>query len=265
MATQSTHSLFRSLALIVALVVALAVGAFYLFGANQQSRNVTVSDAVALPMSGTVPGLMVTLTLSNSGKPVVFTDILSTDAGNTHIMGGDIGRVVVPGNGSVSFALDGAHIMMMAVSGELQSGRLIPLHFTLGDGSVLKTQVTIGEADPMDHSMHAGMQGLSIDPAPQVTLQTRRDDTTDNWYVTADVPGFEFDTERVDVEHVPGAGHGHLYLNGAKLGRYYGGDMSIGQLPPGTHSLRLDLNTNLHQPYVSEGAALTGETWLIID
>ncbi|MEM7376804.1 MAG: copper chaperone PCu(A)C [Pseudomonadota bacterium] len=259
------HSVARSLAGATVLVAVLAVGAAYWLGASNQARHIVASEGVAVPLAGAMPGLMVTLSLTNSGEPATFSALSSPDAGNTHLMDGELASVVVPGGGRVDFALDGAHIMMMAVSGDLRTGRLIPIQFTLGDGSVLKTQVTVGGADPMDHSLHAGMVGMPIDPAPVVALNPVLDNATGQWRVSAAVDNFVFDTERVDAEHVPGAGHGHLYLNGVKLGRYFGGEMRIGVLPPGEHTVRLDLNTNLHQPYAVDGESVSGQTRIVVD
>ena len=258
MAPHMTQNVARTAALVAVLLCALGAGAYLLLGAGNQARSVSVSHAVAQPMTGAMPGLMISMTLENSGAPVMFSAISSPVAGNTHIMGGELDEIVLPGEGTFSFALDGAHVMMMAVSGDLDVGRLVPLQFTLGDGSILKTQVTIAGADRMDHSMHSGMQGMSIDPLPVISLRARIDDASGQWVVSSDVQDFTFDTEFVDTQHVPGAGHGHLYLNDVKLGRYYGGDFVIGYLPKGDHRVRLDLNTNLHQPYVVDGEAVSG-------
>ncbi|MEM9604057.1 MAG: copper chaperone PCu(A)C [Pseudomonadota bacterium] len=259
------HSAARLLAGVVILGAVLGVGSAFWFGASNQARHIVASAGLAVPMAGAMPGLMVTLSLTNTGEAVTFSALSSPDAGITHIMGGELASVVVPGGGTVDFALDGAHIMMMAVSGDLRAGRLIPLQFTLGDGSVLKTQVTVADADPVDHSLHAGMAGMPIEPAPLISLTPLRDSASGPWRITAAVDHFVFDTERVDTEHVPGAGHGHLYLNGVKLGRYCGGEMAIGVLPPGEHTVRLDLNTNLHQPYAVDGKGVSGQTRIVVD
>ncbi len=259
------NNLAKVFALVFVLLSVPLAAVLWGLSTTGQSRNLVVFDAIALPVNGAMPGLMITLNIENRGEPVTFSALSSTDAGNTHIMGGELGDVVVPGGGRISFALDGAHIMAMAVTGEMTVGRLIPLHFTLGDGSILKTQVTVAEADPMDHSSHGGMAGQPIDPAPQIALEVDRDNNSGTWQVSSTVSHFQFDTELVDTEHVAGSGHGHLYLNNVKLARYFGSDMSIGQLPAGQHRLRLDLNTNVHQPYWVNGEAVSAEVLITVD
>ena len=73
------------------------------------------------------------------------------------------------------------------------------------------------------------------------------------------------DPDAVDAAHVPGAGHAHMYLNGLKLGRVFGGEYRIGTLPPGTHSLRVALNTNDHRAYATADGPVSASVTLTAD
>ena len=85
------------------------------------------------------------------------------------------------------------------------------------------------EAPEFDISVSPGADG-----AWNVTLRTRR---------------FTFDPPMDYPLDVPGHGHGHLYLDGVKLGRMYSETATIGTLPPGSYTVKVSLNTNNHRPY----------------
>ena len=65
---------------------------------------------------------------------------------------------------------------------------------------------------------------------------------------------FRFAEELVDQAHTPGAGHAHIYVDGAKLGRVFGSEYHIPNLAPGEHEIRVSLNTNDHSELVYDGA-----------
>ena len=66
----------------------------------------------------------------------------------------------------------------------------------------------------------------------------------------------------MDGDHVAGTGHGHIYLNGLKLGRLYSSSAEIGPLPSGVHVVRVTLNTNNHKAYVVDGKPVTATVTL---
>ncbi|MEC8197159.1 MAG: hypothetical protein VX228_12815, partial [Pseudomonadota bacterium] len=73
---------------------------------------------------------------------------------------------------------------------------------------------------------------------------------------------FEFTPDLVDGPHVPGTGHGHIYINGLKLGRLYSPTTTIGNLPPGQHEIRVTLSTNDHRAYVVNDIPVTASATL---
>ena len=77
------------------------------------------------------------------------------------------------------------------------------------------------------------------EPAPSLTLSVTPDG--DGWRVQIDAQDFTFSKDFVDLYHVPGMGHGHLYVGGMKLGRLYAPEAYIGALPKGQHEIRVAL------------------------
>ncbi|MDJ0614096.1 MAG: copper chaperone PCu(A)C [Rhizobiaceae bacterium] len=106
-------------------------------------------------------------------------------------------------------------------------------------------------ADSSKMEMIHVVTGSEAKPDLQINAFSKPDQT--GWQISADVSNFEFDRELADGDHVTGTGHGHIYLNGLKLGRLYNPTLEIGELPKGTHTLRITLNTNDHRIYVVDG------------
>ena len=88
------------------------------------------------------------------------------------------------------------------------------------------------------------------EPRPQLSLSHNQNPATGGWTIDLNVNNFRFAKDLVDGAHVPGTGHGHLYLNGLKLGRVYGTSVELGPVPKGNHVARVTLNTNDHLAYV---------------
>ena len=109
------------------------------------------------------------------------------------------------------------------------------------------------------HGHHSGMghEPLMIpegEPAPTLEL-TVEPDAVRGWNLQAAVSNFEFAPERVNQASSTTEGHAHLYINGEKITRLYSAWYYIPALPPGEHSIRVELNANGHEPLVSaEGA-----------
>ena len=57
---------------------------------------------------------------------------------------------------------------------------------------------------------------------------------------------FAFAPQAVNGPHVPGQGHAHVYVNGAKIARAYGPWMHMDNLPA-TGEIRVTLNANSHE------------------
>lgn len=125
------------------------------------------------------------------------------------------------------------------------------------DGEPVAETLTVEVPEPgeMDghhhHGDDAGHDGTGMDVSLEVT-----EDPMSGWNVTVDVSGFAFAPEHASGEHVPGEGHGHLYVDGQKVARLYGEAFHLEGLEAGTREIRVALYGNDHLPYLVDGAAV---------
>lgn len=80
-------------------------------------------------------------------------------------------------------------------------------------------------------------------------------DAKSGYNLTITTEGFTWAPERASTAHVPGEGHGHLYINGAKVARLYGPHFHIPSelLRAGPNEITVTLNANSHEDYVYQG------------
>jgi hypothetical protein len=71
--------------------------------------------------------------------------------------------------------------------------------------------------------------------------------------VVVETTGFRWAPEHASGEPVAGEGHAHLYVDGEKQGRLYGGHVHL-PLEPGVHEIRVTLNGNDHEDLLVDGA-----------
>ncbi len=91
------------------------------------------------------------------------------------------------------------------------------------------------------------------DTVPTLALTVTPDPAT-GWNLHVEKTGFRFSPENAGRDHVPGEGHGHVYVNGVKLARLYADWMHIDRLPEGDAVVEVGLYTNDHRPLFAEGA-----------
>lgn len=245
--------------------VAGAAVALFLYSSGQPAP-ILLSEARATihEMDGT-KAVAVSLSIANKGEPDRILFATSPDAklavfhGVTDLIGAP-----VPANGRASLSLDGAHIMLMGMSGEWVDGRLIPLTITFKNAGEVTTKATLSAASGgmnmsgqgMHHSMNfaTGMT-LGVETAPAIMLSVNREG--DGWRIRAETERFTFAPAAMDGAHVPGEGHGHLYVGGLKIMRMTTAEALIGALPPGRHDVRVTLNTNNHMAYRTDAGPVT--------
>lgn len=168
-----------------------------------------------------------------------------------------------------ALAADGAHIRLSGV-GDLSDGRLLPVLLTFERAGELAVKARVVVPKEEGAAAEVGLFGSGDicrvsegEPAPQIALKI--DSDGDGWLVTVETEEFTFSAERDGLFHVPGEGHGHLYVGGMKLGRLYEPSKRIGALPKGRHIVRVTLNTNDHRAYVVGDEPVTAAAVITVE
>ena len=230
------------------------------------SRHILLGGAEARPLTiGQHPALIVTVSIENSGGPDRLLSGGSPEAKSAMLHGSQPEKgLPLPASGVASLAADGAHLMLFELEGEILPGRLVPITLTFEQAGEVRTKakvIGLSEARSDETSPHAAhgvaMRDVDSDRPPTVSIEVTPQE--DGWRVNANVANFRFAPERMDGPHVDGEGHGHLYLNGLKLGRLTSPVMQIGRLPPGEHIIRVSLNANDHAAYMFNGRPIAAE------
>ena len=263
--------------------VVVTVSAYFLLGQSESQNNgkVTLSEAVANALPNNKQTVLVSLKIKNEGPPQRVVSVSSVDAHHSMIHGVEQKvQAVLPADSSVTLGNDGVHFMLMKVKGELEEGRLLTLKVTLDPAGEVVTKARYSSKPAGGHGMHqmAGsgddaqgdkMAGMFKVPAnelqPSLAMSVTQDSDTGGWEVNVETKNFRFTKELADGDHVAGTGHGHIYINGVKLGRLYGNTASIGALPKGNHVVRATLNTNNHQTYMVAGKRVTATATITVD
>jgi copper(I)-binding protein len=253
----------RALAALILLAAAAAAVALALRGGDG-ARGLLVEDAVAAALEGRPGEAAVFLTLRNSGPPDRLVAVHSGAARAARIASGEAEAAVpVPGGGEAALAPDAAHVRLQGVEGGLAPGRMLPLTLVFERAGEVSARARVAAPQPVGEAGDFRLAGLGGvcrvgegEPAPRVSLSAEPR-AGGGWTVRVAAEDFAFRRDLADGLHVPGTGHGHLYVGGAKLGRLYAPEAEIGPLPPGRHVVRVTLNTNDHRAYVVDGEAVS--------
>ncbi|PTX54576.1 hypothetical protein C8N43_3393 [Litoreibacter ponti] len=114
-------------------------------------------------------------------------------------------------------------------------------------------------AETREHEMMHGTLEVAADEAPSLEI-TVEPDPMDGWNLTVETSNFTFTPQAVNSNHVPGTGHGHLYVNDIKIARLYGPHFHIPSLPEGEHEIVVSLSTNDHAYLTLNGAQIEART-----
>ena len=259
------------------------ISALFLWQEDGSQRNgkVTLSEAVANALPNDKQTVLVSLKIKNEGPPQRVISVSSVDAERGMIHGVESkAEAVLPAGSSVGLGNDGVHFMLMKVKGDLEEGRLLTLKVTLDPAGEVVTKARYSSKPVGGHGGHqmagadeagqdnkmAGMYKVSEDePQPNLTMRVAEDRDTGGWKINVETKNFRFAKELADGDHVAGTGHGHIYINGVKLGRLFENTASIGALPKGKHIVRVTLNTNNHQTYMVAGKRVTATAEITVD
>ena len=237
---------------ILILLILLGAGylAFFVRSMLNQPEPILLSAAKAVPVTGQPGVLHIFLTMENGAHPNRLLNVDSVEAEQAILVGAEHGDIVLPAHSSPSFSNDGVYLELSGIEEPLEEGRLVPISLEFAPSGRVTTKALIGApSDP--HAMQV-LDGLQEnDPVPEIAMAVPRN-ADGGWDVTLQTANFTFAPPAQNPAHVPGEGHGHLYLNGLKLQRVYTEKAHIGALPSGRHHVAVTLNTNLHQKYMSE-------------
>lgn len=99
--------------------------------------------------------------------------------------------------------------------------------------------------------------------APTVALEVL-EDPLGGYNAKITTTNFRFAPEHVSTENILGEGHAHIYVDGVKINRMYGPWYSLGNLPEGTHEVRVDLSTNDHGAYALNGEKISSSVTVVV-
>lgn len=118
------------------------------------------------------------------------------------------------------------------------------------NGSKVQASTVVTVADPQGHSNSAE----SVEAQREMSVNIALDpDPLGGANLFVETTGFAFAPQNAGDQHVPGEGHGQVYVNEVKIGRIYGNAMQLGNLPAGRHEVKVTLNTNEHSVYTWNG------------
>jgi copper(I)-binding protein len=256
----------------IAIIAVAAVLAFVTLRSQDAPDHLTIVNAQLVLGAANASGGMLFFTVNNSGAPDALKRVTATGMAGIHPMASNTGdgSMPIPGGGTAIFAADGAHMMVGGLSGNFENGASVPmtLEFDQAGALTARAQVSIAGGDGGMAAMNHGASVMIDDgtPVPNLTLTVSADDA--GYPVTLDTENFTFFTPPTGQDmapHVPGEGHGHLYLNGVKLQRMYGPTARIGALLPGQYTITVTLNSNDHRTYMAGDGMVMATTELSVE
>ena len=242
---------------IVIVVLAAAIAAYLTL--QDKPSLIAVENAKATTMmDGTV---VIGLGIRNGGGPDELLGASSPTGETVAIVNPEMGDVplIVPGRSPVILASDGVHLTLTGA--EWEEGAFLPITLNFKNAGDVATRVeNAGEASMM---MHALANGIDETPAPRLSISPVTAPSADGFEIALQTENFSFLKPDEGAPHVSGEGHGHVYLNGLKLGRAYADIFKVGALPSGKYTLTVGLYANSHQPYFNAGSPVS--TSLVFD
>lgn len=238
----------------VLLLSGLSVGLGWVALKPKPEAQILLSNATAAPLVAHPNQLAIFVTMENVGPPDHLLSASATDAHNVSFSEYH-GPLTLPSGTTASLAADGVFLTLDGITGDLKNGRTFPISLTFEKAGTITTRARLIAPAVSGKAANVGLFGIGDicqvgdgEPAPRISLSAAK--TVTGWQVDVVSDDFEFTPKLVDGPHVPGTGHGHIYLNGLKLGRLYAPTTTIGHLPPGQHEIRVTLSTNDHRAYV---------------
>ena len=214
----------KELAFLAGLVVSMTVLAAACGGGNPEE----VEIAVSLQDKQLTPG-----TIRVGQNDTVTLKIETDTRGSLHLHGYDIEQEVAPGEVTdFVFVADATGRYRIAFHPAASGG-----HGRGGSGD------SHGE---MSHNALASKTpiGVSVGAEPDGLGGVNVNVMTESW---------RWAPEEVNLANSPGAGHGHIYVDGVKLNRVYGPHYYLMGLEPGMREIRVTLNASGHNDLTYDG------------
>ena len=98
---------------------------------------------------------------------------------------------------------------------------------------------------------------------PEVSIAAYKD-AESGYNIRMVTTNFQIVPEHASTVFVENEGHAHLYLNGEKIARVYGEWYHIPNLEPGTHTLRVVLNSHDHKDLMVNGQVIAATTTITV-
>lgn len=258
---------------IVLLVVLVAIGWTAMRILDPAGRDMLLQNVQAAQLEGqAADSLVVFLQIENRGGPDKLLSAKAHDATETILYSPESeSGIPVPAGTSPSLAADGAHVLLHGVDGPIDDGRLFPIALTFEKAGTITSRARLSApVNPGDAGQH-GVFGIGSicrvedgEPAPAVSVRTEPIPDTGGWRIMVEAKEFTFAEHLTGTDHIPGVGHGHLYVGGLKIRRLYEPVTEIGPLPAGEHTVRVTLNTNDHRAYVVGDEPVTAQTTIVV-
>lgn len=255
-------------AVIIAVLSLMLIAGIFIWRNSGVADPVRLSAAQAEPIGEGENAARIFLKIEGTSAPDILIGVSSPAAQQAEIVAPD-GRasIAIPADSTPSLSGDGVYLLLSGIEGVLSEGRLIPLALNFERSGELTIRARVGaEADP--HAKHRAMaemtQEASSGPAPSLSMSLEQA-ANGATLVRLETENFTFDPGSETPEHVPGHGHGHLYLDGLKLQRMYTREALIGALPPGHYTVRAELNSNTHMAYRNADGPIAAEKILVVE
>lgn len=126
-----------------------------------------------------------------------------------------------------------------------------------------------GHSSSGGHGNSSGSHGHSVlnipdgEPIPSIIVSVNKNPMS-GYNLMADFTNFKITPENVDLDHIPGEGHAHIYIDGIKLARLYGDWFFLGSLEPGTHEVEVRISSNNHSELAVNDVLITGKTTVTV-
>lgn len=141
-----------------------------------------------------------------------------------------------------------------------------PVQYGAAEQTMAVTDVDMDAHAHSDHDMahnhDTPLELTEAEPVPEVFL-TVTPDPLGGYTVRVQTFNFTFAPQNAGLDHRDGEGHAHLYVNGEKAARIYGEWFHLEELPVGSNTLTVTLNSNTHAPLHADGAGI--EATVVVD